>query len=38
MIRRLGKERVLFGTNYPVCNPASFLHAVLYEKLTDDEL
>lgn len=38
MIRRLGKERVLFGTDYPVCNPASFLHTVLYEPLTDDEL
>lgn len=33
-----GKERVLFGTDYPGVGPAADLAAVLHEDLTDDEL
>ena len=38
LINCVGKERILFGTDYPVCNPAMYVGAVLYEELTDDEL
>lgn len=38
LINSVGKERILFGTDYPVCNPAMYVSAVLYENLTDDEL
>ncbi len=37
LINNVGKERILFGTDYPVCNPASYVAAVMYEDLTDDE-
>ena len=37
-IDQAGKEKFLFGTDFPICNPASILCAVLYEKLDDDEL
>lgn len=37
-IDQAGKDKFLFGTDYPICNPASILYAVLYEKLSDDEL
>lgn len=37
LIDKVGKDRILFGTDYPICNPAMYVHGVLYEKLTDDE-
>ena len=36
-IDRVGKERFLFGTDYPICNPAMQVHGVLYEPLTSAE-
>jgi predicted TIM-barrel fold metal-dependent hydrolase len=36
-IDRAGAERFLFGTDFPICNPAMQVHGVLYEKLTDAE-
>lgn len=38
LLESVGMERILFGTDYPICNPASYVHAVLYENLTDEEL
>jgi len=38
LINEVGKERILFGTDYPICNPATYISAMLYENLTDDEL
>ncbi len=35
LINKVGKDRILFGTDYPICNPAMYVHGVLYEKLTD---
>ena len=35
---KVGKERILFGTDYPICNPGMYVEAVLFEKLSDDEL
>ncbi|OGV38615.1 MAG: hypothetical protein A2020_03570 [Lentisphaerae bacterium GWF2_45_14] len=37
-IDQAGKEKFLFGTDYPICNPAGIFSAVLYEKLNDEEL
>ncbi len=36
-IDQVGKERILFGTDYPICNPAMYVAGVMMEKLTDDE-
>lgn len=36
-IDRVGKERFLFGTDYPICNPGMYVAAVQYEDLTDEE-
>lgn len=39
-IRRLvdavGADRILFGTDYPICNPEMYIHAVLGERLGAD--
>ena len=41
MLRRgvdlLGAERILFGTDYPICNPAMNVAGVRFESLTEDE-
>ena len=36
-IDRVGCDRFLFGTDFPICNPAMQVHGVLYERLTDCE-
>ncbi len=33
-VREVGAERFLFGSDYPVCNPAMYVHGVLCEKLS----
>ena len=41
MLRRginwAGKEKPLFGTDFPIRNPGMYVAGVLYERLTDDE-
>ncbi len=34
-VDRVGAERFLFGTDYPICNPAMQVAGVEYERLTD---
>ena len=34
---KIGAERILFGTDYPICPPKMYLNAVLGERLTDRE-
>jgi len=36
-IDMLGSERLLFGTDFPVCNPGMNVYGVLFEHLTDEE-
>jgi len=36
-IDRVGKERFLFGTDFPICNPAMQVQGVMYEHLSDEE-
>lgn len=32
-----GREKILFGTDFPICNPAMYVQAVLFEHLNDVE-
>lgn len=34
-VKEVGSERLLFGTDYPICNPSMYVNAVLFEKLSD---
>jgi predicted TIM-barrel fold metal-dependent hydrolase len=36
-IDKAGKEKFLFGTDFPISNPASFVQGALFEDLSDDE-
>ena len=38
LVKELGSERILFGTDYPTCNPASYVGGVLMEMLPDSDL
>lgn len=37
LINKAGKTKILFGTDYSICNPATYVSAVMYENLTDNE-
>ena len=37
LIDHSSKEKLLFGTDYPICNPLMQVAGVEYEKLTEDE-
>lgn len=37
-IDRVGAERILFGTDFPVCNPGMYTGGVLFESLSEHEL
>lgn len=32
-----GKDKILFGTDFPICNPAMYVQGVLFEHLNDAE-
>lgn len=36
LVNAVGAERILFGTDYPICNPEMYVHAVLGEHLGSD--
>ena len=38
LVRELGAERVLFGTDYPICTPSLYVGALLCERLSRKEL
>lgn len=33
LVNAVGSERILFGTDFPICNPEMYVHAVLGERL-----
>ena len=33
-IRETGSSKILFGTDYPICNPKMYVQAVLFEKIS----
>lgn len=37
LVDQVGAERILFGTDYPICNLNMFVGAIMGEKLTDRE-
>ena len=37
-VNMVGKHKFLFGTDYPICNPAMMIEAVKFEISNDDEL
>lgn len=37
LVNQVGAERILFGSDYPICNPAMFIGGVLYERLTEND-
>ena len=37
LVDEVGADRILFGTDHPVCNPAMYVAGVMLEKLTDNE-
>ena len=41
MLKRLvteaGADRILFGTDYPICNPGMYVGGVYYEDITEAE-
>ena len=37
LISEVGRERILFGTDYPVCNPGDYVGAVMAERITDTD-
>ena len=38
LVDRLGAERILFGTDYPVCNPGVYIGGLFTEGFTDSQL
>ena len=37
LVSKVGAERILFGSDYPICNPNMYIAGVEFEKLTDNE-
>jgi len=37
LVDEVGAERILFGTDYPICNPNMYIAGVLFEKISDRE-
>ena len=37
LVCQVGAERILFGTDYPICNPRMYVQAVYGEEISDDD-
>ena len=37
LVREVGAERILFGSDYPICNPGMYIAGVEFEKIKDNE-
>ena len=37
LVTKVGAERIIFGSDYPICNPAMYISGVEFEKITDRE-
>jgi predicted TIM-barrel fold metal-dependent hydrolase len=35
-VEKVGSDRFLFGTDYPICNPSMYIHAVEFEHISDN--
>lgn len=36
MVNEIGSEKILFGTDFPICNPKMYVEAVDFENISDD--
>lgn len=36
-VKKVGADRFLFGTDYPICNPRMYVQAVLHEPISEEE-
>ena len=34
-VKKVGSEKFVFGTDYPICNPRMYVQAILQEPITD---
>ncbi len=37
LVTRVGADRILFGTDYPICNPQMYVQAVYGERISDED-
>ena len=37
LVTKVGADRILFGSDYPICNPGMYIAGVEFEKLMDNE-
>ena len=37
LAQTVGSDRILFGTDYPICNPRMYVQAVLGEHIPDED-
>lgn len=37
LVNKVGAERILFGTDYPICNPGMYVEAVRMEEISDTD-
>ena len=37
LVKKVGADRIIFGSDYPICNPGMYIAGVEFEKLTDTE-
>lgn len=37
MVDQVGSERILFGTDYPICNPGMYVQAVMCEEIKESD-
>lgn len=38
LINKTSSEKIIFGTDFPICNPKMYVEAVLFENLKDNDL
>ena len=36
-VKKVGSEKLIFGTDYPICNPRMYVQAILQEPITDTD-
>ncbi len=37
LVKEVGADRILFGTDYPICNAGMYVGGVIYEEITEEE-
>ena len=37
LVEKVGADRIIFGSDYPICNPGMYIAGVDFEKISDKE-